>query len=73
MNTNIKKVPEERRYLKIDKQYQEIYNLISRVPINTNEICKKSKKSIGEVNMALTMLELQGAIRQVGINEFILV
>ena len=73
MNTNIKKVPEERRYLKIDKQYQEIYNLISRVPINTNEICKKSKKSIGEVNMALTMLELQGVIKQVGINEFVLI
>ena len=66
-------MPEERKYLKIDKQYQEIYNLISRVQINANEICKKSKKSIGEVNMALTMLELQGAIRQVGINEFILV
>ena len=73
MSTNIENELKEKNNIKIDKKYKEIYNLISRVPINANEICKRSKKSIGEVNMVLTMLELQGAIRQVGINEFILV
>lgn len=57
--------------INIDKKYIEVYKALSRIPINSNEICRKTKKDIGEINMILTMLELEGAIKQVGANEFI--
>ena len=62
---------EKKEYIKVDKEYKEVYDVLSKVPISTNEICKRTNKAIGEVNVALTMLELQGAIKQVGVNEFI--
>ena len=62
---------EENINVEIDDELKEIYEVITRMPININEICKKSNKSIGEVNGILTMLELQGLIKQVGANEFI--
>lgn len=67
-STNIK---EKEQIIKIDKEYKAVYETLSRIPINTNEICKRTKKNIGEVNVILTMLELQGLIKQVGANEFI--
>ena len=39
--------------------------------INVNEICKRTGKNIIEVNTTLTMLELQGLVKQVGANEFV--
>lgn len=58
-------------YVKVDKKYMEVYKTLSKIPINTNEICRKTKKDIGEINMILTMLELEGVVKQVGANEFI--
>lgn len=55
----------------VDKKYREVYNSLSKIPINVNEICKNTNKDIIEVNTTLTMLELEGAVKQVGINEFI--
>lgn len=57
--------------IKIDKEYKEVYKTLTRIPINVNEICKRTKKNIIEVNTTLTMLELQGLVKQVGANEFI--
>lgn len=57
--------------VKIDREYRTVYETLSNIPINTNEICKRTKKNIGEVNVILTMLELQGVIKQIGANEFI--
>lgn len=62
---------ENKEYPKIVKEYREVYDILSKVPITTNEICKRTQKAIEEVNVALTMLELQGVIKQVGANEFI--
>lgn len=64
-------IKEHKKYIKIDNEYKEIYNIINMVPININDISRKCTKSIGEINIALTMLELQGVIKQVGVNEFI--
>ena len=64
-------MPTEKPSVQVDKEYRPIYDVLTRVPVNINEICKRSKMNIGEVNVALTMLELQGAIKQVGVNEFI--
>lgn len=71
INTNEKIVIEENIDVKIDDEYKAVYEVITKMPINTNEICKRSNKNIGEVNVTLTMLELQGLIKQVGVNEFI--
>lgn len=61
----------EERSIKVDKQYKEVYETLTRIPINVNEICKRTGRNIIEVNTALTMLELQGLVKQVGVNEFI--
>lgn len=57
--------------IKVDEEYVEVYEALSKIPININEICKKTQKTVREVNVTLTMLELQGIIKQVGANEFI--
>lgn len=64
------KIAEERN-IKVDKQYKAVYETLTRIPINVNEICKRTGKNIIEVNTTLTMLELQGLVKQVGINEFV--
>lgn len=61
----------EENVIEVDEQYHDIYNVITRIPMNINDIVKKSKKSMIEVNSTLTMLELIGAIKQVGVNEFV--
>lgn len=64
-------IEDDKQDIEIDDEYKCVYNVLSKIPINTNEICKRVNKSIGEVNVILTMLELQGVIKQVGVNEFI--
>ena len=61
----------EERNITVDKQYKAVYEILTRVPINVNEICKRTGKNIIEVNTTLTMLELQGLVKQVGVNEFV--
>lgn len=62
---------EKERKITVDDQYKEVYAVLTRIPTNVNEICKKTRKNIVEVNTTLTMLELQGLVKQVGANEFI--
>ena len=61
----------EKKNIKVDKQYKEVYETLTRIPINVNEICKRTGKNIIEVNTTLTMLELEGLIKQVCANEFV--
>ena len=48
-----------------NKEYDEIYKLITEEPIALNEIYKKSNKSISEINNILLMLELEENIKKV--------
>jgi len=57
--------------VEVKSEYKQIYNVLSKIPINVNEICKRTNKSIVEVNTTLTMLELEGLAKQVGVNEFV--
>ena len=57
--------------VEVNEEYKDVYDVLSRIPINVNEICKKINKSIVEVNTTLTMLELEGLVKQVGVNEFV--
>lgn len=61
----------EQKIIKVDKQYKAVYETLTRIPINVNEICKRTSKNIIEVNTTLTMLELEGLVKQVGANEFV--
>lgn len=65
-STNI--VNEERL---VEKEYIDIYNILSNEPIHINEICKKSNLSISEVNYKLMMLEIDGNILQLPGKQFI--
>ena len=57
--------------LQIPKQYEEIYNLISQIPITINEIAKTTNKQIPEVSEALFMLEIEGLIKSIPGNKYI--
>lgn len=61
----------EEEELEVNEEYKEVYSTLSKIPINVNEICKKTNKSIVEVNTTLTMLELEMLVKQVGVNEFV--
>lgn len=55
----------------IPKEYEEIYKSITKEPISIDEICKKTKLEISEVNYKLTMLELEGYIEKLPGNFFV--
>ena len=57
--------------LKMSDEYKPIYDVISRVPIHINQICKKANISIVEANQTLTMLEIDGLIKSLPNNEYI--
>lgn len=48
--------------LKIKKEYSQIYKLISKTPMNINEIARILSINIAEVNMKLTMMEIEGLV-----------
>lgn len=49
---------------KIPEKYQEIYSVLRKETLQANEICRKTGKSIGQVLVDLTMMEMQGYIKQ---------
>ena len=64
-------VIEEVEKVNVKEEYKKVYELLGKMPMNINEIAKKSKKNVMEINTTLTMLELEGLVKQVGMNEFI--
>ena len=46
----------------IPEEYKKIYSLITDIPINVNDIVKKSLLELREVSSKLTMLELDGKV-----------
>ena len=48
-----------------NNEYQKIYEIIANGNSNINEICKKSNKSISEINNITLMLEIEGYITKV--------
>ncbi len=58
----IKPCKREKVVINIPKEYEEIYNQITDEPTNIEEICRKMKKDISQINFGLTMLEIEGYI-----------
>ena len=48
----------------VEPEYKDVYELIGSIPISKDEISKKLKKDINEVNQILLMLELDDYIEQ---------
>lgn len=48
-----------------NKEYDKIYQLITEEPNSLEEICKKSNKSMSEINNILLMLEIEGYIEKI--------
>lgn len=55
----------------IPDEYKDVYKYITEKPINIDEICKRTKKEISKINYTLTMLELEGYIKQLPGKNFI--
>ena len=55
----------------LQKEYIEIYKLLSDEPIHINEIAQKIHKTINEVIPTITMMELEGYAYQPQINYFV--
>lgn len=69
-NVKVIEKQEPEMQIEIPDEYKKIYEAISTNPINADEIAKKVKKSISEVNTILTMLELEGFIESTPGNHF---
>ena len=67
---SVKMEPEDNQiHIDLDKQmvpkdYYPVYKHIGEKPINIDELCKKTSLDISKVNYILTMLELEGFIKQ---------
>lgn len=48
-----------------NQQYNKIYQLITEKPISLNQIYKKSKENMAQINHILLMLEIEGYIEKV--------
>lgn len=49
---------------KVEPEYKDIYDLIGTIPTTSNEISRKLKIDINEINEKLLMLEIDGFIKQ---------
>lgn len=48
--------------IKIKREYSQIYKLVSKTPMNIDEIARTLSINIAEVNMKLTMMEIEGLV-----------
>ena len=58
----IKEVEKQGMMIDVPNEYKSIFENITKEPINSDEISKKTKESISKINTVLTMLELEGFI-----------
>ena len=57
--------------IKIEEQFQEIYNVLTYMPTNINVIAKKCKLNISEVMQKLLLMEVKGYIKALPGNEYV--
>lgn len=56
--------------ISIPKEFRSIYHLLEENPMYINEISKKQKKSISELNGILTIMEIEGYITRLDQNQY---
>lgn len=69
-----KRVREQKtkKIVKVDKCYQNVYNVLENIPQTVDKISQKCKCNIANVNQVLTMLELKGFIKAYPGNQYAL-
>lgn len=69
---NQKKLSEKvnSKKISIPKEFRSIYHLLEENPMYINEISKKEKKSISELNGILTIMEIEGYITRLDQNQY---
>ena len=66
----LEQIYEKKKKIEIKPEYKELYNLITENPIEINELAKKSKINISELNQKITMMEIEGYIESLPGNEY---
>lgn len=66
-----KKEEEKKIFDDVPEDLQEIYKIIKNKPLNINEIVRKTKLSISEVNSKLMLLEMEDKIVEISGQRFI--
>ena len=66
----LEQIYEKKKKIKIKPEYKELYNLITEKPIEINELAKRSKLDISELNQKITMMEIEGYIESLPGNEY---
>lgn len=64
----LEEVVKEKR---IEKEYQEIYNYLTDIPININVLAKKCNISISKLNQKLLIMEIKGYSKAMPGNEYV--
>lgn len=57
--------------LKINKKYKYIYDVLEKQPLTTNEISKRLKMSINDLNSKLLLMEIEGLAKRVAGNSYV--
>ena len=55
----------------VSDEFKEIYKLIGKIPIDIDDIVRKSKINSKEVTSKLTMLELEGKVERTSGNRYV--
>lgn len=66
----LEQIYEKKKKIKIKQEYKNLYNLITEKPIEINELAKRSKLDISELNQKITMMEIEGYIESLPGNEY---
>lgn len=66
----LEQIYEKKKKTEIKPEYKELYNLITEDPIEINELAKKSKLDISELNQKITIMEIEGYIESLPGNEY---
>lgn len=66
----IKNTYRKKSEIEVKEEYRKLYEKITYKPININEIAKKTKLTISEINQSLTMMEIEGYIQSLPGNEY---
>lgn len=66
----LEQIYEKKKKIKIKPEYKDLYNLITEKPIEINELAKRSKLDISELNQKITMMEIEGYIESLPGNEY---
>lgn len=59
-----------RKIIKVESCYRNVYNSLENMPLTVDKISQKCKCAISEVNQALTILKLKGAIKSYPGNQY---